>query len=105
MVASARQQATFDCNKSSDYDKLCWAISELECREKSGNHVDVRQNVNVQLKSRLVKLIGEKPLFSCELEGIASSVLWDTGSMINVADRDWVQKNTPHLKLRPITDF
>ena len=62
-------------DKSSDYEKICWAISELENREKFENKVDVRRNVNTSLQDRLVKLIGKKPLFICQLDSIESRVL------------------------------
>ena len=92
-------------NKSSDYDILCWAISELERREKAKKCRDVRQRDNIPLQDRLVKLIGRKPLFQCELEGVGSQVLWDTGSMISMIDSEWVRDNCPDVELRPISDF
>ena len=105
MVADERQCATEFFNKSSEYDKICWAITELENRENLKNRVDVRQKVNASLQDRLVKLIGEKPVFNCKLNDIESKVLWDTGSMISLVDVDWVRENTPECELRPISDF
>ena len=99
------QCATDDFGKSSEYEKLCWAISELEKSKKLKNSVNVSQNVNLQLQHRLIKLIGEKPLFNCEWNDVESRVLWDTGSMISLVDVNWVKENTPNIELRPISDF
>ena len=104
-VADARQDATVDLTKSSDYEKLIWAISELEKRELFQNRCDIRKNVNSSLQTRLVKLIGDKPLFDCKLDGVDSKVLWDCGSQVCVADSDWVATNAPTAVLRPVSDF
>ena len=104
-VAQTRQNATENDKSSADYEILCWAISELEAREKLENQVDVRQNVNLSLQNRLVKLIGKKPLFDCRLNNVASCALWDTGSMISTVTDDWLRENLPDVELRPISDF
>ena len=95
------------CKTSDDekWERLTWAISELERREKLKNRVDIRQNPNRPLQNKLVKLIGEKPLFTCKLGGVDSEVLWDTGSMISMVDNSWVAENLPDVKLEPISDF
>ena len=99
------QQPAAIASKKSEFDILCWAISELERREKAKKCVDVRQRDNIPLQDRLVKLIGRKPLFQCELDDVSLQVLWDTGSMISMIDSEWVQENCPNAELRPISDF
>ena len=99
------QQPAAIASKRSELDILCWAISELERREKSKKCVDVRQRDNIPLQDRLVKLIGRKPLFQCELDDVSLQVLWDTGSMISMIDSEWVQDHCPDVELRPISDF
>ena len=104
-VAGARQQATDDFNKSSDYEKLCWAISELEKKEKLQNRCDIRKNVDGGLRTRIVKLIGDKPLFDCKLDGVDSKVLWDSGSQVSVVESEWGSTFAPNAVVRPISDF
>ena len=103
-VTTKRQSVTVN-DKSSDSQReiLCWAISELE--KKLKENVDIRQKPNAPLQNRLIKLIGEKPLFHCSLGGIDSRVLWDTGSMISMVSSAWVKENIPNAKLQPISDF
>jgi transposase InsO family protein len=102
-VAGARQQATVDFDKSSDYEKLCWAIAELEKRERKS--CDIRKDVDGNLKSRIVRLIGDKPLFSCKLDGVEAKVLWDSGSQVSVVDSEWVSTFAPNAVVRPVSDF
>ena len=102
---SVGQQTPMDFSKSSDYEKLCWAIKELEMREERENTVDVRKVVNAALQRRLVKLIGSKPIFKCVMNEVDSSALWDSGSQISVVDEEWVSNNAPNAELRPVSDF
>ena len=94
-------------DKTSDrqWQVLQWAISELEKREKLKNRVDIRQNPNKPLQDKIVKLIGEKPLFDCKLSGVDSQVLMDTGSMISMVDLPWIEENLPDATILPLTDF
>ena len=63
--------------KSSDFEKIQWAIAELTKIEKKKNEhlCDIKKNVNAGLQNRLVKLIGSKPLLQCFLDGVESQVL------------------------------
>ena len=61
---------------ASDFEKIQWAISELEKKVKVGSICDVRKPVNTGLQNRLVRLIGNKPIISCGLEGKKNDVLW-----------------------------
>ena len=105
MGASGGRQASIDFNKSSEYEKVQWAIKELEAMERRKNTCDIRQNVNERLRGRLVKLIGEKPLFDVVLQNVQSKVLWDTGSQVSVLSEGWVHENIPTAELHPISDF
>ena len=88
------------------HEKLCSAIQELECLEKSKfKSPTIRENGNLEIQNRLVKLIGNKPFLNCKLHGISSSVLWDTGSMISLVDIQWVKKNIPDADIQSISKF
>ena len=106
-VVDTRQPTTgLDFEKASDFEKLKWAIAELEKLEKVNiKTCDIRKPINVRLQNRLVKLIGTKPLFKCLLSGIEAKVLWDTGSQVSVIDSDWLSTYAPETELRPISDF
>ena len=61
--------------------------------------------VNGEVENHLVKLIGSKPMLNCILNGVLSSVLWDTGSMISLVDVEWVKENIPVLEVHSISKF
>ena len=65
----------------------------------------MRRKDNVPLQNRLVKLIGNKPLFDCSLDGVETQVLLDSGSMVSLADEGWVEETFPSANVRPIADF
>ena len=104
-VAPLRQFAADHPDKSSERDILCWAIEELQRQQEAKSCVDVRQRDNIRLQDILVKLIGRKPWFQCQLEGVSSEVLWDTGSMISMVDSDWLSEKCPSVIMHPISDF
>ena len=103
-VANARQCAA-DHSEASEYELLSACIAELQSRLDAGKVKDVRRKDNVPLQNRLVKLIGNKPLFDCKLDGIDTRVLWDTGSMISLINLLWLRTMFPAVKVRPISDF
>ena len=93
--------------KSSDFEKIQWAIAELTKIEKCKNEhlCDIKKVVNNGLRSRLAKLIGTKPLLLCFLNGVESQVLWDTGSQVCVVDENWLSLFAPDAIVRPISEF
>ena len=103
-VAATGCTATGFKPESSEYEKLLWAISELEKRNKV-KICNIRKSVNSGLQNRIVKLIGSKPLFLCKLDGEDWKVLWDCGSQVCVVDYDWLREHAPDAELRPISDF
>ena len=79
----------------------CSAVSALEQleREKLYQGFSVRQcQVDFRTKKKLIRLVGEKPVLSCNLGAKKTNVLWDTGSMVSLVDRRWVALNFPHAK-------
>ena len=101
----AGQPPPLDFSKSSDYDKLIWAISELEERERREKTVNVRKDVNERLSGRLVRLIGEKPLLDVKLNNVDKKVLLDTGSMPSVLDEEFRRRHLPSTPILPVSDF
>ena len=104
-VASEGQPATVFDKNASNFEKLCWAISELEKKQVNVNMCDIRKPVNAKLQNRLVKLIGTKPIVKCELESKESNVLMDTGSQVSMCDTMWLDEHAPSAELKPVTDF
>lgn len=95
-----------DFTKASDEMELLQAcIVELQKLEDAKKIVDVRCKDNIPTQNRLIKLIGNKPIFDCSLNGVKTDALLDTGSMVSVSSLEWVQENFPDSEIRPISDF
>ena len=61
--------------------------------------------VDFPTKKKLVRLVGEKPVLSCNLGAKRTKVLWDTGSMVSLIDRKWLALNFPHSEILSVSDF
>ena len=93
-------------DKASEQEILQVCIAELEAQKKLKKKIDCALKDNVVLRNRLVKLIGNKPLFECVLGGVSGvMVLWDTGSMISLLNLDWVRTTFPGATLLPTSAF
>ena len=92
-------------DKSSDFEKLQWAIAELSKREETAYLCDIRKSVNTSMQNKLVKLIGSKPIFKCSLDGVESDVLMDSGSQAACIDDEWLSTNAPNAVVHPLSDF
>ena len=104
-VTQERQTVAGFDHKASDFEKIQWAISELEKRVSVNKVCDIRKPVNVGLQNRLVKLIGSKPLINCKINDMDSEVLLDTGSQVSMCDMAWLAKHAPGVEIQPVTDF
>ena len=54
-------------------------------------------------QGKLTKLIGEKCIVVCCLDGTETKALWDTGSQVSLVHQGWVEKN--RKTLRPISEI
>ena len=93
---------------NSNHDRYCNVIQDLECLEKDKLYRDYTVSEKLtdnKHRRKLVKLVGEKPLINCRLEGTPCKALWDTGSMISLIDRQWLQQNLPKQKIYSVKEF
>ena len=66
----------------------------------------VRQaQVDFKTKRKMIKLVGEKPMLNCYFNGKQVEVLWDTGSMISIVDREWIERKFPGILVHPVNEF
>ena len=82
---------------------LCNAIQELEKRKVRA--FSVRETGQVMKNHKLVRLVGEKPILNCSLNGVDCEALWDTGAMVSMITADWVKANYPNEEILSIMDF
>ena len=86
----------------------CKAIHELHELEKSKLYqgFSVRQQqLDSKTRAKLVKLVGEKPVVKCLLDGKMVYMLWDTGSMVSLVGRKWLRKHFPHKRIYSVSEF
>ena len=99
------RQSTADAAKASDIDLVRACIAQLEGQLEAQKYADVRRKDNVPLQNRLVRLIGNQPLFNCKLDDVDTQVLWDTGSMLSLLDLVWLKERFPEAEVLLISDF
>ena len=99
-----------DCQKThlSHHANYCSMIHDLqEIETKKLYHGrSVRQATgSSKVRRKLLKLVGEKPIVRCCLEGKEVDMLWDTGSMISVVDREWMKRKFPEALIHSVSHF
>ena len=93
-----------------EHKEICGNIQELEKieaakREMSAFSVREANQVRAKLKDGLVRLVGERPLVHCELGGADSYALWDTGAMVSLVSRSWLEQKRPGTEIMTIEEF
>ncbi len=99
-----------ECQKAhwSYHEVYCKAISDLVEVEKDKVYQgkSVRQvQINEKTRRKLVKLVGNKPKFRCFLSDKETDMLWDTGSMVSLVDRLWVDTCFPDAEILPVSSL
>ena len=89
---------------------ICQAIRDIENR-LTAQEVTIDQlkgqvyELPPKSRSKLVKLIGEKCVLNCFLNGQSEEVLWDTGAQISALSAKWLKHCFPGESVRPLQDL
>lgn len=99
-----------ECQRShkEHHAAYCSHIAELEKVERTklfGKRTVHQRQDDLKLRRRIMKLVGEKPMLRCRLGEVETEMLWDTGSMISLVDRQWVQRLFPDQVIFPVSAF
>ena len=95
----------------SHHEQYCRHIPELVKIETDKLYAHcLKQSVrqvqhDMSTQRKMVKLLGEKPMLKCYYGGKAVTVLWDTGSMVSMVDRRWLDKHFPGQKIYSVEEF
>lgn len=54
---------------------------------------------------KLVKLVGSRCRLSCEIGGLETECLWDTGAQVSMVSEDWLMENVRDTKVKPIAEL
>jgi transposase InsO family protein len=55
--------------------------------------------------TKLIKLIGEKPMLHCSLNDNPTMALWDTGAQVSMVSKEWVNEKMPNSEILSVPDF
>ena len=106
--------STLYCSKDCEVKHLpyhtsyCSAIVDLrklEANKLYHNHSVREEPMDVKSKRKIMRLVGEKPILKCLLDNKFFEVLRDTGSMISLVDKDWVEEHFPEKKIYYVDEF
>ena len=110
----SRCKSTIYCSKECQWshfghhEKWCKTIASLQKIETEKIYKDktVRQcQLDWKTQSKMIRLVGRKPMVNCHLDGKIFDMLWDTGSMICLVSRRWLKKHFPGKKIESVSDF
>ena len=93
-----------------NHQKYCAAIcmlEEIEWEKKKKAlvcGVDT-EKLPLKLKKKLVKLVGERPILKCLLNGEKVEGLWDTGAMVSLLNKMFVDEHFPDAKIETVAEF
>ncbi len=90
-----------------DHIILCVSIQRLERLQMNKRlaALPLREKTQVPMKRKLVSLVGEKPIVNCRLSGKESEALWDTGAMVSMVDKPWLEENHPFEDIQSLEEF
>ena len=110
----SRCKATTYCSKECQWSHFghhktwCKIIASLHKIETEKIYKDrtVRQGqLDWKTQSKMIRLVGRKPMVNCRLDGKKFDMLWDTGSMICLVDRRWLRRHFPGKKIESVSEF
>ena len=90
------------------HKKYCGVIADVQKLETDKLYRDFtvsKRRLDGKALKKLVKLVGEKPLLTCLLDDKLCEVLWDTGSMVSLVGRKWLQREHPGKKVYSVSEF
>ena len=64
-----------------------------------------KETLPIKLRNNLVKVVGEKPLINCYLNDVKVKGLWDTGSMISLLEKKWLDEKFPSVVTLSLDQF
>ena len=96
--------------KHENHAKYCSLICrveklENEKRMKQEIFVNDSEKLPYKMKLQLVRLVGERPLVNIQLNGEEVRGLWDTGAMISMVNKNFLQEKFPGVKVHSISEF
>ena len=99
-----------DCMKEhKNHTKYCPVICNLEKLENEKRiageiFASDSEKLPCKMKMKLIRSVGERPIVNIYLDNVGINGLWDTGSMVNVMNENFLQKNSPEVEIRSVEE-
>ena len=87
------------------HQEFCIPIQQLQEYERDKKVCSVRETVQVLHQSKLIRLVGKRAVVNCLLGTKEVKALWDTGAMVCMIDKAWLEQNLPQEKVLAISEF
>ena len=100
-VAAKGRAVTTPANKASQQQE---EITSRKTTMMNGARApaQVCAHLTPQQRHKVSRLIGNRCMVQCCINGKQTEALWDTGSQISLLPRSWLHQNLPNVSLRPI---
>ena len=87
-----------------NHEIICNAIDTLS-KNLHGKETMFRSHVSPSNHRKLVKLVGERCEINCKIADSETRCLWDTGAMVSLVSKSWLQKKVSGAKIRNIEEL
>ena len=95
-------------NQHQTWCTIMSSVGELQEIEDSKlyRNKSVRQmQVDGKMQTKMLRLVGAKPMLQCLLDEKSFKVFWHTGSMVRMVSRRWLAKHFPDKTIIDVTEF
>ena len=91
----------------SKYCALICSVQQIETTKQLSKGICITDSEKLprKLKRKLISLVGPKPLVKVFLGNMHIEGLWDTGAMVSILSRAFLEENFTGVQVRPVSDF
>ena len=113
LLSCAQCESVVYCSKKcqkerwADHKKLCEAINflEMQGRQKLAIIGTFVSQIDPQKHDKLIKLVGNRCLLNCKIDGQKTQPLFDSGAQVSILPRWWLSQYEPLLKIRNVSEL
>ena len=105
-------EAAYYCSKRCQkkgwiqHKKLCKGIQHLADKQLDAISKRVEVGSRTGKEKRIARLIGDRTMVSCQIEGVETEVLWDSGSQCSLVNQKWLEDSLQkEIEVRPIKEL
>ena len=90
-----------------DYCAAICTLEKLETEKRMKNNICMSDSEKLpfKMKMNLIRLVGERPMVNIFLNNSEVEGLWDTGSMISLISKDFLDEHFPGVEIHSVADF